>query len=291
MNKVNKLTLASPDYPEVLRHIPDAPKQLYVQGSLDTLGEARTRLAVVGSRKATAYGRSVTETLVSQVAHGNFAVVSGLAFGIDAIAHKAALESNMKTIAVMPAGLDTIYPSAHKKLARQILDQGGTLVSEYESGTPALRQHFVQRNRIVSGLSDAVLITEAAQKSGTLHTARFALEQGRAVLAVPGNINSQMSQGTNNLIAQGARPALKAEDIIEELGLMDVAETEQQHLILGDTEAESIIIGLLEAGYSDGKDLLEKSNLSTSEYNQTITMLEISGKIRPLGADHWRLQK
>jgi DNA processing protein len=287
MNKVNKLTLQSDDFPEALRHIPQPPSQLYVQGSTEAL-LAKTVIAVVGSRKITPYGREVTGKIVTGLAPFNISIVSGLAFGVDITAHKTALAVGMPTVAVLPCGLDKIYPVAHRDIAKQIVSHGGALVSEYEPSVPPLRQNFVERNRIVSGLSTAVLITEAAKKSGTLHTARFALEQGKSVLAVPGNITSQMSQGTNNLIAQGARAARHAQDVLDECGINGKAQ--QQQIIMGETEAESRIIALLQSGVSDGKTLLEQSNLSTEVYAQTITMLEISDKIKPLGADHWAIR-
>ncbi len=287
MHKVNKLTLQSNDFPGVLRHIPQPPKQLYVRGSPEALS-AKTMVAVVGSRKITPYGREVTQKFISDLAAYDISVVSGLAFGVDITAHKTALAEGMPTIAVLPCGLDKIYPAAHRNIAKDIIAAGGALVSEYEPGTPPLRQNFVERNRIVSGLSDAVLITEAAKKSGTLHTARFALDQGKPLLAVPGNITNQMSQGTNNLIAQGARAARSAQDILDECNISEQAQ--QQQIILGETEAESRIISLLQEGVSDGKTLLEQSKLPTKEYAQTMTMLEISDKIKPLGADHWALR-
>lgn len=287
MNKVNKLTLKSPDFPDVLRHIPDPPKQLYVRGSLDSLTH-HAALAVVGSRKITPYGREITQRLISDMSDRDIVIISGLALGVDVTAHQAALSSGLPTIAVMACGLDVIYPATHRKVAEKIIQQGGAVVSEYPIGTPPLRHNFIERNRIVAGLSQAVLITEAAQKSGTLHTARFALEQGRSVLAVPGNITSHMSHGTNNLIAQGARVIRDSSDITNELGLDN--RTQQTHMIIGDTEAENTIIELLRSGHSSGKQLLEHSDLTAEEYNQTITMLEISGKIRALGADHWGLK-
>lgn len=286
MNKVNKLTLTKNDIPTLLRHIPDSPKQLYVRGSVEALSSS-PKLAVVGARKATTYGTSVTQKLVGDVAGQGVSIVSGLALGIDGIAHQSALEQNGLTIAVMPCGLDKLYPTTHQHLAKKILDHGGAIVSEYPDGTPPLRNHFIERNRIVSGLCEAILITEAAQKSGTLHTARFALEQGRSVMAVPGNITSQFSRGTNKLIATGARVISDASDILDELGL--TPEKRQQQIIFGANKEEDTILELLRSGHSEGKILLEHSQLDAALFSQTMTMLEISGKIRALGADNWRL--
>ncbi len=247
----------------------------------------RPRIAIVGSRKVTAYGRSVTNQLAGELAKAGVVVVSGLALGIDGIAHRAALDAGGLTIAVLAGGLDKIYPSNHEQLAKQIVGQGGALISEYPVGVPSLRYNFIERNRIVSGLSSAVLITEAAEKSGTLHTATFALEQGREVLAVPGNITSPQSAGTNRLIKSGATPVTCVEDVFRALGIQ--SPTKLRLRPRGATPEEQAIIDLLVAGESDGIVLLEKSALEVVRFNQSLTMLEITGKVRSLGANRWSL--
>lgn len=287
MNKVNKRKLSQSEYPPLLATIPSPPEELYIAGSLDKLYDAAASVAVIGTRKPTPYGKDVTESLVTELAHHNVTVVSGLALGVDAIAHHSALRAGGNTIAVMPCGLDQICPRTNQQLAWAIIESGGALISEYPDNTPPLRPNFVARNRLVSGLGNAVLITEAARKSGTLHTANFALEQGRPVLAVPGNITSLRSKGTNQLIATGARMVTGTETILDELGL--TADLQQTSL-LPDTEEEAIIMDLLAAGISDGRQLLEASQLEAAHFNQTLTMLEISGKIKALGADNWSLQ-
>lgn len=276
------------NYPPLLRHIPDPPQQLH------TLGEGlpqlmqRPRVAVVGSRKASAYGRSVTEQLVRQLVRAGVVIVSGLAIGIDGIAHRAALDEAGSTIAVLPAGLDHVYPACHHGLAERIVQQGGLLLSEYGPGTPAYKQHFIARNRIVSGLSDGVLITEAALKSGTLHTARFALEQGREVMAVPGDITRAGSEGTNNLIRAGATPITKVADIFYALGI----EPEPQDSPRPQSEQphEQLVLDLLVGGTCDGNALLQTSGLSAAAFNQAVTMLELTGKIRTAGGNQWMLR-
>ena len=169
----------------------------------------------------------------------------------------------------------------------QILQHGGTLISEYPDGEPAYKDHFIARNRIASGLGDALLITEAAEKSGTLHTANFALEQGKPVLAVPGNITSLTSAGTNNLIKAGATPVTSAQDVFHALG-MEFAEKKREAPRSGNPN-EQAILDLLFSGVSDGTDLLGQSELEVSLFNQTLTMLEIRGRIRPLGNNRWAL--
>ena len=274
--------------PDLLINIPQPPKQLYCMGANIEDLLKKPRLAVVGSRKVTNYGRQVTTDLVRELAGQGVVIISGLAFGVDALAHQAALDAGGLTIAVLPSPIDNIAPRTNQRLAERILANGGVLISEYPSGTPILKHQFVERNRLVCGLADAVLLTEAAKKSGSLHTAQFALEQGREVLAVPGNINSIMSEGTNNLIKTGATPVTSASDVLYALNL-DVAALTRHKPLKGQNEAEQAIINLLQAGLSDGEGLQEASNLSVSIFNQTLTMLEITGGIRSTGANQWAL--
>lgn len=282
---VNTLTLNSRLLPAEFKHIPAPPLKLFYRGNLDNFSGA-TRLAVVGSRKASLYGRSVTTKLVSDLASSGIVIVSGLALGIDSIAHQAALDVNGRTVAVLACGVERIYPSSHTNLANRILKQGGAIVSEYPEGTEPLGHQFIARNRIISGLSDAVLITEAAEKSGSLHTANFALDQGRTVMAVPGNITSPTSQGTNNLIKAGALPVTTVDDVLLALGLVP-----SQHIkaVTAANEQEAALLSLLRQGLTDSAELQIKSELDVAIFNQTLTMLEITGKIKPLGAGNWRL--
>jgi DNA processing protein len=286
--KIHKVTLSTSDVPDKLRNIPSPPKQLFILGSDVNELLQRPSITVVGSRKISAYGKTVTAQLSGELAKAGLVIISGLALGVDSVAHQAALDTGGLTIAVLPCGLDTIYPSAHRDLARQILAQGGALISEYPEGEPAYKMHFVERNRIASGLGDALLITEAAEKSGTLHTANFALEQGKPVLAVPGNITSPTSAGTNNLIKTGATPVTSAQDVFHALGL-DLS-TAAKEAPRSSNQNEQILLDLLFSGISDGTELLYKSNMDISLFNQTLTMLEIRGHLRPLGNNHWSLQ-
>jgi DNA processing protein len=226
--------------------------------------------------------------MVHDLSKAGIVIISGLALGVDSLAHKSALEAGGLTIAVLPSGLDNIYPASHYGLARQILQQGGALVSEYPSGQTAQKHHFIARNRIASGLGDALLITEAAEKSGTLHTANFALEQGRPVLAVPGNITSPTSAGTNNLIKTGATPVTTVDDIFHALGLE--APGGAKKAPASANPDEQVLLDLLFSGISDGSELLERSSMELRLFNQTLTMLEIRGRIRALGNNHWGLQ-
>ena len=283
--KVKKVTINDGSYPSTLREIASPPKELYYLGAEPAVWLSRPRVAIVGSRSATAYGRAVTEQLAKQLAERGITIISGLALGVDAVAHEAAIKAGGIHLAVLANGLDKIYPASNTSLARSLLAAGGALISEYPEGTPSYKQQFIARNRIVAGLADALLITEASEKSGTLHTARFALEQGRDVLVVPGNITSPNSVGCNNLIRSGAIPVTSVEDVLFAIGADNLAETLSVHI--GDNADEQSILNLLYNGTSDGHELLVASGLSADTFSQTLTMLELSGKIHALGNNHW----
>lgn len=285
---VKKLTIKDSAYPLPLRELAKPPKELYILGANLADLMAYPRVAIVGSRGVSTYGRQVTAQLAGELARHGVIIVSGLALGVDGIAHEAALEAGGTTVAVLPCGLDQIYPASHTQLAKRILERGGVLVSEYPAGMPGLKQNFIARNRIVSGLAQALLITEAAEKSGTLHTARFALEQGRDVLAVPGNITSPNSVGTNNLIKTGATPVTTVDDVLYALGAEHLpAEPVRRR---GDTAEEQTILDLLYGGISDGHELLAASSQPAEAFSQTLTMLELAGKVRALGNNQWSLR-
>jgi DNA processing protein len=216
-------------------------------------------------------------------------VVSGLALGIDAVAHKGALDAGGQTIAVLGSGIDDITPRTNVRLGEQIENGGGAIVSEYPVGAPAYATNFLERNRIVSGLSDAVIVIEAAVRSGTLNTAAHALGQGRAVFAVPGNINRPMSAGCNNLIKQGALPLTEVDDV---LSVVAPDKLRQANLgeVLGDNEQETAILQRIQRGENDGEDIMRALKMPVNEFNQTITMLELKGMVRPLGANKWAVR-
>ena len=286
--KINKLKLNSNAYPDALRHIPSPPSQLFYMGaSLDELLK-RPRVAIVGTRRYSSYGKLVTVDLATRLAEQGLLIISGLALGLDAAAHRAALEANGLCLAVLPSPLDNIVPTTNRRLAQQILDKGGALVSEYSPGTPPLKQNFIARNRIVAGLAEVVVITEAGAKSGAIYTANFGLEQGKEVLAVPGNISQLGSKGTNSLVkANKAGILTDYQDVLHALKL----EPHKTHArqVKGRNQQEQKVLDLLLQGVNDGFKLLEKSKLATSEFNQVLTMLEITGQIRPLGANQWAL--
>lgn len=290
--KIN--TFAPDEHPflQVIKSIALKPKTVYCIGSLPTAPATGSdvrplTVAIVGTRKPTPYGRETTFKLAYDLAKKGVVIVSGLALGVDAAAHKGALEAGGITVAVLANGLDTIYPASHRQLAENIVAHDGALVSEYPSGTPAYPSQFLARNRIVSGLADAVIVTEAAARSGTLATVMHALEQGREVFAVPGNITSPMSVGPNRLLKQGAHPALSADDILEVIA-PELLEPQTQ-LNMGSNPQEQLIIDLLRSGIRDGETLQRESHMPASDFSQTLTMLQVGGFIRSLGGNQWTI--
>lgn len=284
--KINTISPQGNKFLQIIDTIAVSPKRLYFMGTLPT---SRTpSVAIVGTRRPTAYGREVTDRLARDLARRGVIIVSGLALGVDSIAHKATLEVNGTTIAVMAGGLDRIYPASHTELAKNIVKSGGAIISEYEPYVEPREFRFLERNRIVSGLSDAVIVTEAASRSGTLSTVTHALEQGREVFVVPGNITSPLSAGCNQLIKQGAHPVTCAEDVLEIIApkLLEP----QAMLALGNNPIESKIIELLQSGVRDGDDLISGVGIDAGLFAQTLTMMEISGILRPLGGNQWTLR-
>lgn len=283
--KINKITPDVSKYLQIIGHIAKPPKSLYFLGNLPD--NRLPTVAIVGTRRPTAYGQEVGYRLAYDLAKQGVVIVSGLALGMDTIAHKAALDAGGTTIAVMAGGLDSIHPSSNRDLAIRILQNGGALVSEYAPGTETFKGNFVARNRLVTGISDGLLVIEASAKSGTMHTANFALEQGKPVMAVPGNITNPMSEGCNNLINTGAKLIRNASEVLREIGY--TVEGGQAKLPLAANASEASILQLIADGLRDGDDIQLKSGLTPAEFSQTLTMLEITGKIRPLGGNKWGL--
>ncbi|HIA91595.1 TPA: DNA-protecting protein DprA [Candidatus Saccharibacteria bacterium] len=289
MSTITSISANSESFPSSLKHIPQPVSKLYVHGNLKS---KMPLVAVVGSRKATNYGKQATELITKELVRHGVGIVSGLAFGIDSWAHKIALESNGYTVAVLGGGVDIISPPAHRQLAITIVTSGGALVSEYSNGTPHLGHQFLERNRIISGLSRAVVVVEAAQRSGSLNTARHALEQGKEVFAVPGSITAPLSYGTNQLIKAGAHPVTKAIDILEVLNLDHSDPTEDIRLPIFTDDTQTVIYQLIKDGVShDAHELQQRANLETAVFQQALTMLEIEGHIRPLGNNQWAIRR
>ncbi len=265
-----------------LAGLPQPVSKLYYLGPLLEL-LVLPRVAIVGSRKVSDYGQGVTYKLASELARVGVVVISGLALGTDSIAHRAVVEAGRPTIAVLPAGLGKIYPASHTGLARKILSTGGALVSEYPvEQTGAQKYRFIARNRIIAALSQGVVIPEAAAKSGSLHTAEFALEQGLDVFAVPGNVTSSLSAGTNNLIKFGAHPTTSAEDILE---ILNIKSSSPIYRPANDIEEQ--VMDLLGENSLTTEQLFTATKLELSIINQTLTMLEINSAIKRSADNQW----
>lgn len=285
--KINETTPLKHKYLQITAGIPNPPKSLFYIGELPT--KRVPTIAIVGTRHPSTYGTEVTNRLAGDLAAKGVVIASGLALGVDALAHKAALATKGVTIAVLPCGLNTIAPKTNRGLAIDIVTNGGALMSEYAPGAEvSWKSNMLQRNRLVSGLSDAILITEANARSGTLNTAAHALAQGKTVFVVPGNITSPLSAGCNNLLKQGATPVTEAADILQVIAPDLVAP--QATLALGSTPLESQIISLLNDGLRDGDEIRHHTKTEVGEFNSALTMLELAGTIRPLGANQWSLR-
>ncbi|MBL8029867.1 MAG: DNA-protecting protein DprA [Candidatus Doudnabacteria bacterium] len=288
---VSLLTPEHNNYPKLLREIPKFPPLLYTKGHMNT--EEELCIAVVGTRQLTNYGRAIIPDLIGPIVEKGITIVSGLAFGVDAEAHKQSISKQKRTIAVLGGGLDnsSIYPKHHQFLAQQILDSNGALISEYPLGTPNFKQNFVARNRIISGLSVATIVIECSLDSGSLITANHALEQNRQVFAVPGPIYAPMSKGPNNLIKMGAKPITLASDIFEELNLENLEQEKENATIFGDTPTETCILKLLSKEPVNINSIIKISGLSPSETTSALTFLEIKGKVKNLGGQQYILSR
>ncbi len=285
---IRLLTWQSPDYPAYLKETPTAPPLLYVSGELQPEVDMFA-VAVVGTRRLTSYGRQVTKDLVTGLVHNGITVVSGLARGIDAVAHKTAVDLDGRTLAVLGSGLDSIYPAEHRPLAQQIAAGRGALISEYGLGVRPEAKNFPPRNRIISGLSLGVIVVEAGERSGALITTDFALEQGREVFAVPGNVNSPASMGPNRLIQQGAKLVTSVDDVLEELNLRMVAEKTAVQLALPGTSEEVALYAHLSAQPIHIDELRRVTGLSSSEVSSTLTLMELKGMVQQVGAMNYVL--
>lgn len=282
------LTWDDPGYPSLLRHIHGPPALLYVRGELTPADE--WAVAVVGTRRASVYGREVTRRLAGDLAANGIAVVSGLARGIDTQAHKAALEAGGRSIAVLGHGLDRIYPAENANLAREIIERGA-LVTEYALGIPPEGGNFPARNRIISGLSLGALVVEAGEGSGALITADFAVEQGREVFAVPGNIFHRGAAGTNRLIQQGAKAVTRVEDILEELNLTMVAQHREVQAIVPENETEAVLLQHLSEEPVHVDELKRESGLPITTVSSTLALMELKGMVRQVGGMNYVLAR
>lgn len=284
--KISVVTLKDKNYPENLRDLSDAPMVLYLKGNAKSLES--DAIAVVGSRKMTSYGREITEKFAGELASFGITIVSGLARGIDTVAHKSALGTGGKTVAVLGCGLDSVYPPENFKLADEIVKKDGALISEYPLGYPALPINFASRNRIISGLSKAILVIEGAEKSGTLLTASAAADQGRAVFAIPGQITSPLSAAPLYLIKNGAKMATNVSDILEEIDLQIKVDREVVERIMPTTSEEEKILSFLENEPLHLDELVRISSIDISILSARLTVMELKGMVKNMGAGVYR---
>lgn len=274
---VQALCWTDQDYPAALRPLDDAPPLLYADGRLTAADEIA--VAIVGTRRASAYGREIAHSLATELARAGVTVVSGLALGIDTVAHQAAIDGGGRTIAVLGSGVDMVYPAQNRRLAAAIRKQGA-IVSEYPLGTRPEPRNFPPRNRIISGLSRAVVIVEAGERSGALITASFAAEHGREVFAVPGSILHPGSSGCNQLIQQGATPLLSVDDVLDYLDLTRLHEQQSARASLPPTGLEEQILAHLSQEPRHVDDLTRDLALPPGEVSSLLTIMELKGLVR-----------
>jgi len=259
-------------YPPLLARIPDPPPSLWLRGDADPMLLAETAVSIVGARACSGYGRSVARMLAGGVAEAGAVVVSGLARGVDGEAHRGALAVQGRTVAVLGCGVDRDYPAAHAELARAIVTGGGLVVSEYEPGVEPAPWRFPARNRIIAGLAAATVVVEARERSGALITADFALEDGREVLAVPGEITSPLSAGANGLLRQGATPATSVADVLEAIGLEPrrVVETAVED------PTAALVLDAISVGIGTADEIVRVARIESGEASAALIELELA---------------
>jgi DNA processing protein len=284
------LTNLDKEYPRLLKEIYDPPYIMYMHGSLAK--EDEFSIAIVGTRKISSYGQQVASQISRDLAQAGLTIVSGLAHGIDTLAHRAAVQEKKRTIAVVGSSLDwqSLFPPENRKLAQAII-QNGAILSEYPLGSFALKHHFPARNRIISGLTLGTLVVEAPEKSGALMTANHALAQNREVFAVPGSIFSPQSFGPNNLIKMGAKLVACAQDILEELNLKNLTSNIEVRQIVAETPEEQMILDLLSSDPIPVDKIVEATKLETAMVNSTLALMEMKGMVKNLGGMQYVLAR
>lgn len=273
---VGQVNIGDRDYPELLKYIPDPPDKLFYVGNISLA--SKPAIAVVGARKATAYGKWAAYGFGKKLSEYGIVVVSGMAYGIDSFAHKGAVENQGRTIAVLGCGVDICYPDTNRSL-RENIKKEGLILSEYEPGTPPMPFRFPLRNRIISGLCIGTIVVEAGLSSGSLITAERAAEQGRNIYALPGNINNMYSFGTNKLIKDGATPLIVFDDIIDELGIKRMISPEALKIELGKDERE-VYDFILQSGETTTDSICRSTGRPPSNVNAMVTILEMKGLLQ-----------
>ena len=287
---IRVLTIKDDDYPSNLKKLENAPFVIYLKGKLKPQDELA--LAVVGTRKMTSYGREVTESLVTDLVAAGLTIISGMAYGVDILAHNTALEVGGRTIGVWAGGLDSVDPGFRKNLVEKILKtKQGAIISEFPLGLNPSRGTFPARNRLISGLALGVLVTEAAQDSGSLITAEHARKQGRKVFAIPGPITSQLTAGTAKLLQSGAKLVYHVKDILDEIDLTERWQKIKAKMVLPESQEEAEILKILENETKHLDQIVRESGLATSQVMSLVSMMEIRGKIKNLGGMVYTINK
>lgn len=282
MDNIKRISIEDKNYPELLKKISDPPKFLYYRGDINSI---ETCFAIVGTRRCSSYGKEAALEIAGDLAESGLTIVSGLAPGIDTFSHLACVERNKRTIAVLGTGLDerVIYPKSNLKLASKIIENGGCLISELEPENHGTKYTFPNRNRIISGLSIGVLVVEAKEKSGSLITANYAKIQKKKIFAIPGQIFSQNSRGPHKLIKEGAKLVENSQDILSELDIKHFVPKFKEELAAESLE-EKLILEALEEGSLYIDKIIEKTKLEAQAVSTKLALMEISGKVRNLGA-------
>lgn len=286
---IKVITLDGDSYPKLLKEISDPPPVLYVKGELPK--EQKRIIGVVGTRKMTSYGRQVTEILVRDLVGAEFVIVSGLSRGVDSYAHSVTIGNKGKTIAVLGGGIGKIYPSENTQLAEEIANGFGAVISEFPVGMKPTPGNFPARNRIISGLSLGLLVTEAGDYSGSLITASLAGEQNREVFAVPGPIYSKLSAGPAELIKQGAKLVTNVDDILEEFNLDPGVKIQESIKVEGDNEEEQTVLGQMQEGPVHVDQIARESKLPAAKVGAILSLMELKGKVKSLGSGHYSLKR
>jgi DNA processing protein len=288
--EIQKINYKDKLFPKSLKNIKDAPKELYFSGKLK---DDENRVAIVGARNCSKYGEDCCLKIGADLAEAGIVIVSGLARGIDSAAHTAAIKSNKRTIAVLGTAIDDIYPKENIGLAKQIINTGGLILSEYAPKTTTYGYDFAKRNRLIAGLSLGVLVVEAKEKSGSLITAEYAKEQGKKLFAVPGNIYSQNSRGCHKLIKNGAMLVENANDILKELKLKNLPLTYKngKELIKGNSPEETVILQALSETQLNIETIIKNTNLPPEKVMAIVSLLEIQNKIIDLGENTYCLNR
>lgn len=289
--KVSFVTLEDIDYPQLLKQIKNPPFVLFYKGDVEVLKHVQhdVCIGIVGTRKITDYGRQVTETITKELVESDCVIVSGLAMGVDAVAHQTTIDNNGKTIAVLGCGVDCCYPRENQRLYEQMLDSGGLVVSEYGIGQQPTVGSFPSRNRIIAGLSHGVVVTEGAVDSGALITAKDATSNRRKVFAVPGPVTSSLSQGPYQLLKQGASIVSSAKEILDELGIIKREVQSKKKKIQGETKEEQKILDLLAEQELHFDELVKKTHIDSSQLGTILSMMEMKGMIKTMSAGFFAL--